>query len=39
MSPLSTLKILMQTDQGNIGTLLGPKDEKVYPSSKQKLIP
>lgn len=38
ISSASALKISMQTDQGNISTLFGPKDEKVYPSSKQKLI-
>lgn len=29
----------MQTNQGNTSILLGLKDEKVYPPSKQKLIP
>lgn len=32
ISPVHTLKIAMQTDHGNISTLLGPKDEKAYPS-------
>lgn len=39
ISPVSTLKISLQTDQGNISAFFGLKDEKGCLSSKQKSIP
>lgn len=36
-SPISTLKISMQNDQGNITILLSPEDEKLIPPQNKKM--